>query len=72
MMEHNVNVNAAECIKETIGWDGNTYHNICADTTTFVAHGPVDIALGLFVGGILILISLMVISMLVSTIRTGY
>ena len=69
MMEHNVNVNAAECIKGTVGWGGNTYHNICADTTTFVAHGPVDIALGVTVGVILMIMLGFVVCMIASMVR---
>lgn len=45
-MEHTVNMNAAECIKQTNGMLASTYHNVCSGTHTEVPYGAADLILG--------------------------
>jgi hypothetical protein len=54
MVEANLNLNQAECIKEVSNFGNTVYVNICNGTTSVVSWSSFDIALGIFLGIFLI------------------
>lgn len=57
------------CLKTATGWGSNTITNICNDSVTIIQWGVLDYFGWVFVCSLMILITIVLSTMLISTLR---